>query len=97
MFMITLFTYKYPYYTGYGQAVTCLLSHFSSVQLFATLWTRAHLAPLSMRFSRHKYKTGLPCPVPRVLPNPGIKPTSFMSLSLADGFFTIWDTQAVTY
>ena len=32
---------------------------------------------------------GLPCPSPGDHPNPGIKPTSFTSLALADGFFTI--------
>ena len=33
----------------------CMLSHFSHVQLFATLWTVAHQAPLSMGFSRQEY------------------------------------------
>ena len=33
----------------------CMLSHFSCVQLFVTLWTVAHLAPLSMGFSRQEY------------------------------------------
>ena len=32
----------------------CMLSHFSRVQLFATLWTVAHQAPLSMGFSRQE-------------------------------------------
>ena len=32
-----------------------VLSHFSCVQLFATLWTLAHQAPLSMGFSRQEY------------------------------------------
>ena len=31
---------------------TCVLRHFSRVQLFVTLWTIAHQAPLSMGFSR---------------------------------------------
>jgi len=30
----------------------------------------------------------LPCPPPGDLPDPGIKPASFMSPSLASGFFT---------
>ena len=29
----------------------CMLSYFSHVQLFATLWTKAHQSPLSMGFS----------------------------------------------
>ena len=32
----------------------CVLSHFSRVRLFATPWTVAHQAPLSMRFSRQE-------------------------------------------
>ena len=52
-----------------------MLSCFSSVWLFATLWTVACQAPLSMRFSR-QYWSGLPCPPPGVLPEPGIEPRS---------------------
>ena len=51
-----------------------VLSPFSHVQLFVTLWTIAHQAPLSMRLSRQEYWSGLLCPPPRDLPNPGIKP-----------------------
>ena len=51
----------------------CLLSHFSHVQFFETLWTIAHQNPHSMGFSRQEYWTGLPCHPPRNLPNPGIK------------------------
>ena len=49
---------------SYGQHV-CMLSHFSSIQLFATLWTIAHQAPLSMGFSRQDYWSGLTCLPPR--------------------------------
>ena len=35
---------------------------FSRVQLFATLWTVAYQAPLSMGFSRQEYWSGLPFP-----------------------------------
>ena len=35
--------------------VCCTLSHFSHVQLFATLWMVARQAPLSMGFSRQEY------------------------------------------
>ena len=42
----------------------------------ATLWTVAHQAPLSMGFSRQEYWSGLPCPPPGDLPDPGIKPIS---------------------
>jgi len=37
------------------------------------MWTVACQAPLSMGFSRQEYWSGLPCPPPRDLPNPGIK------------------------
>ena len=47
-----------------------MLSH---VQLFATPWTVAHWAPLSMELSRQEYWSGLPFPSPGDLPNPGIK------------------------
>ena len=65
-----------------------LLSHFSHVWLFAILWTEAHQAPLSMGFFRQEYQSGLPCPPPGNLPNPGIKPTSLTSPALAGMFFT---------
>ena len=41
--------------------VLCSLGH---VRLFATPWTVAHQAPLSMGFSRQEYWGGLPCPSP---------------------------------
>ena len=46
----------------------------SHVWLFATPWTEDHHAPQSMGFSRQEYWSGLPCPPPGDLPNPGIKP-----------------------
>ena len=49
---------------------------FSCVRLFATPWTAACQAPLSMRFSRQQYWSGLPFPSPGDLPNPRIKPRS---------------------
>ena len=61
---------------------------FSCVQLFADPWTVARQAPLSMRFSRQEYWSGLPSPLSGDLPNPEIKPTSLMSPALAGGFFT---------
>ena len=64
-----------------------MLGHFSRVWLFATLWTTALQAPLSMGFSRWEYWSGLPCPPPGNLPNPGIKPASLMSPALAGRFF----------
>ena len=61
---------------------TCpqLLSH---VQLFATPWTVARQAPLSIGFSRREY-SGLPFPPPGDLPEPGIEAAPYYS------FFCLW-------
>ena len=45
-------------------------------QTLATPWIVARLAPLSMRFSRQEYWSGLPFPSPEDLPDPEIKPAS---------------------
>ena len=50
-----------------------LLSH---VRLFATPWTVAYQAPLSMGFSRQECWSGLPFPSPGGLPDSGIEPGS---------------------
>ena len=63
----------------------CMLSR---VQLFATPWTLAHQAPLSMGFSRQEHWSGSPFPSPGDLPDPGIEPASLASLALEGGFFT---------
>ena len=64
-----------------------MLSRFSHVQLFATLWTVACQAPLSMGFFRQEHWSELPFPPPGDLPDPGVQPTSLMSPALAGGFF----------
>jgi len=51
-------------------------------ELFMTLWSVAHQTPLSMRFSRQEYWSGLPFPSPGNLPNPGIEPASPVSPAL---------------
>ena len=56
--------------TGGGGLVT------NSCPVFATPWTIACRAPLSMRFSRQEYWSGLPSPSPGDLPNAGIEPGS---------------------
>ena len=63
----------------------CVLSQ---VRFFATPWTAADQAPLSMEFSRQEYWIGLPFPSPGDLPDPGIEPTSPVSPVLAGEFFT---------
>ena len=72
-----------------------MLSRFSHVSLFATIWTVAHQAPLSMGFCRQEYWNGFPSPPLGNLSHPGIEPTSLMPPALAGGFFTTsatWET-----
>ena len=57
---------------------------FSSVRLLVILWIIACQAPLSMGFFRQEYWSGLPCPPPGDLPDPGIEPT----YCIAHGYFT---------
>ena len=63
----------------------CMFSH---IQLFATLWTTAPQAPLSMGFSGQEYWSGLPFPCPGDLPDPEIEPPSLASPVWASGLFT---------
>ena len=51
----------------------CYAQSLSHVQHFATPWTAARQALLSMGFSRQEYWSGLPCPPPGDLPSPGIE------------------------
>ena len=60
----------------------------SHVWLFATQWTIACQAPLSMGFSRQEYWSGLPFPSPGYLPDSRIEPMSLASPALAGRFFT---------
>ena len=52
------------------------MKSLSPVRLFATPWTVARQAPLSMGFSRQEYWSGLPFPSSGDLSNPGIEPGS---------------------
>ena len=77
-----------------------VLSCFSRVRLFATPWTAARQAPLSMGFSRQECWNRLPCPPPEDLPDPGIKPVFLMSPELAGRFFTTsatWEAHHTFY
>ena len=62
----------------------CFLVAKSCLTLSATPPTVAHQAPLSMRFSRQEYRSGLPFPSPGDLADPGIQPNSS---ALAGGVF----------
>ena len=70
-------------FSGSWQPPLCLLSLcacgpscFFQVRLFKISWSVARQAPLSMRVFRQEYWSGLPCPPPGDLPNPGLEPTS---------------------
>ena len=63
----------------------CVLTR---IQIFASPWTVAHQAPLSMGFSRQEYWSGLSCSPPGALPDPGIEPASPKSPALAGRLFT---------
>ena len=65
-----------------------MLSHFSRVRLFATLWTVARRAPLSMGILQARILEWVALLSPGDLPNPGIEPASLMSSALAGRFFT---------
>ena len=51
----------HPHYGGQLYVHAHMLSHFSHVWLFATLWTIACQASLSMGFSRQGYRSALLC------------------------------------
>ena len=69
----------------YAQLLSC-------VQLFATLWTVARRAPLSMKFSGQDYWSGLPCPTPGDLLDLGIELVCLTPPALARGFSTTSNT-----
>ena len=54
----------------------CMLSRFSHILFFAILCTVPCQTPLSMEFSRQEYWSGLPCPPPGDLPDPGTEPAA---------------------
>ena len=87
-------------YTANWISHVCMLSCFCWVWLFAIPWTLACQVPLSMKFSRQEDWSGLPCPPPGHLPDPGIEPTSITSPAVAGGFFTTratWEAHTYTY
>ena len=65
-----------------------MLSRFSRVQLFATPWTAAPQAHLSMEFSRQEYWSGLPCPPPGYLLTQRLNLESLTSPALTVRFFS---------
>ena len=73
------------------------------LQSCPTLWNPMDCSPqlpLSKGFSRQEYWSGLPCPPPVDLPDPGIEPASLMSPAIARRFFTTsitWEGLSTLY
>ena len=67
----------------------CVLSHFSCVQLFATLLTITLQAPLSMGFSQQERWSGLSCPPSGDRPDAEIEPSSLVSPALQVDFLPL--------
>ena len=59
----------------------------SHVRLFATPWTVAYQAPLSMRFSRQELWSGVPFHPPGDLPDPRTEHVTPVASALTGGFF----------
>ena len=59
-----------------------------SLQLFLTLCNPVDHSPIGSSVHGQEYWSGLPCPPPGDLPDPGIKLTSLMAPALTDTFFT---------
>ena len=78
-------------------ASACVLSHFSHIQLFATLCIITLKAPLSMGFFNQEYWSGLPCPPSGYIPDSEIESSYLMSPALAGMFFTTRATWEVQY
>ena len=75
---VTLSWWRYFDFCPQGSVLImcCVVLNRCHVQLSVTPWTVAHQAPHPWGFSRQEYSSGLPCPPPGDLHNPGIKPRS---------------------
>ena len=73
---------------GWGLQLDCAVLSLSHVQLFATSWTLARQAPLSVGFPRQEYWSGLPFPSPGGLSHPGREPASLLFPAFVGEFFT---------
>ena len=91
-----------------GQVIMlCTLNLYNAVcakslqqRLFGTICTVAHQVPLSIRFSRQEYWSGLPFPSSGELLDPGIEAASLTSPVLAGSIFTTsitWEAHMVLW
>ena len=75
---IYIYTHTHTHTHIHMSVHMCVCRLLSCVQLFATPWTVTLQAHVSLGFPRQEYQSGLPCPPPGDLPNPGIEPESLM-------------------
>ena len=99
---VCIYIYIYTHTHTHTQIHThvCMPSHFSHVGLFENPWTIGCQAPLSMKFCWQEYWSGLPCPSPEDLLDPGVEPESLMSPPLVALFFTTsatWEAHTHTH
>ena len=88
MYLILYTCYSLHTYVWVWKYRRCCCAPAQSCPLFATPWTVALQASLSMGFSRQEYWSGLPFPSPGDLPNPEIETVSIASPTLEGRFFT---------
>ena len=67
----------------------CVLSRFSHVRLFVTLWTVDFQASQSMGFSRQEYWSGMPFPPPEIFPTQGSNQRLLNLLQQEAGFLPL--------
>ena len=93
--LLFVFLFKMsPLYANVSEIDLSTCVHAKLLQSCPTLCdlcTVAHEDPLSMGFFSQEHWSGLPFPSPGDLPNPGIKPASFMSPALAGRFFFVFE------
>ena len=70
----SILAWNIPWTEDLGGLQSIGSTELDTTELIWHAWTVAHQAPLSMRFSRQEYWSGLPFPPPGDLPNPEIKP-----------------------
>ena len=80
---VHLFHFTLPPCVKKCESESCLVM-FNS----ATPWTVARQAPVSMKFSRQEYWSGLLCLPPSVFPTQGLNPVS----CIGGRFLTVWAT-----
>ena len=70
-YQVLLSSSSYWWQNSILSSFECVCMHAKSLQLcrlFATPWTVAHQAPLSVGFSRQEHWSGLQCPPPQLCP-----------------------------